>query len=91
MATKELKKGTVLTIKRQSITFKVNRTDVVSAQPKHDGVVFQLNHGLLIDYTDGYMPASAKELICNSLDSMPNCDLVVDFDNYRKPISGTVS
>lgn len=91
MATQELKKDTTLTIKRQGIIFKVNRSDIVSAQPKYDGVVFQLKHGLMIDFTDSYMPPESKDLICNSLNSFPTANIVVDFDNYRKPVVATVT
>jgi hypothetical protein len=91
MPTQELKKDTVLTIKKQSIVFKVNRTDVVTAQPKYDGVVFQLKHGMLVDFTDQFLPTEAKDLICNSLNSFPNANIEVNFDNYKKPVSASVS
>jgi hypothetical protein len=87
----ELKKDTVLTIKKQSIVFKINRTDVVNAQPKYDGVVFQLKYGMLVDFTDQFLPTESKDLICNSLNSFPTADIEVDFDNYRKPVSAKVS
>ena len=91
MPTQELKKGTLLTIKRQSIVLSFNRTDVVTAQPKYDGVVFQLKHGMTIEFTDQYLPTEAKDLICNSLNSFPTANIQVDFDNYRKPVVASVS
>lgn len=92
MATQDLKKDTVLTIKRQNmIPIKINRSDIVAADPTHDGVMFQLKYGLTIQFTDSYMTSEAKQLISNSINSFPNANLLVDFDNYKKPVVASVS
>jgi hypothetical protein len=87
----ELKKDTVVTIKKQNIVLKVNRSDVVAADPTYDGVLFQLKHGMTIQLTDSFLPSEAKQLISNSINSFPNADLLVNFDNYKKPVVASVS
>jgi hypothetical protein len=87
----ELKKDTVITIKKQSLVLKVNRTDVIAADPTYDGVLFQLKHGMIIQLTDSFLPSESKQLIANSINSFPNANLLVDFDNYKKPIVASVT
>jgi len=87
----ELKKDTVVTIRKQNIVLKVNRSDVIVADPTHDGVMFQLKHGMIIQLTDSFLPSEAKQLISNSINSFPNANLLVDFDNYKKPVVASVS
>lgn len=82
----ELKKETIATVKRQSILLKLNRSDIVSADPTYDGIMFQMKYGIMIQFTDAFMPSEAKQLISNSVNSFPNANLIIDLDNYRKPV-----
>ena len=86
----ELKKDTSVTIKKQGIVLTVDRSNIVTADPTYDGVLFQLKHGISIQLTDSYLPSEAKQLISNSLNSFPNANLLVDFDNYKKPVVASV-
>ena len=82
----DLSKGTMISIKKRDTIFKLKRSSVVSADPTYDGIMFQLQDGLLLQYTDQFMSSEAKQLISNSVNSFPSANLTVDLDNYKRPV-----
>jgi len=85
----DLTKGTMITIKKRDTIFKLKRSSVVTADPTYDGIMFQMQDGLLLQYTDQFMTSEAKQLISNSVNSFPNANLMVDLDNYKRPVVAT--
>jgi len=75
-----------VTIKKGSLVFKVDRTDLVNIEHTSDGLVFNLKHQTYINITDQYMPLDVKQKV-KSADAIPNGNVTFDLNNYRNPVS----
>jgi hypothetical protein len=64
---------------------RTDRSNLVTAEASHDGVVFTFKQGIQIYCTDNYMPIHTKDIIKNSCNSFPNANLTIDLANYNKP------
>jgi hypothetical protein len=79
-----------IVIKRGNAEYvKTDRTNLVSVDPSHDGIVFIFKDGILLHCTDQYMPNFSKDIMKNTSNSFPNSDLVFDLLNYKKPVMAT--
>jgi len=65
---------------------KIERSNLITAEPSHDGVVFTLKNGIQIYCTDQYMPIHTKDIIKNASNSFPTANLTFDLSNYNKPV-----
>lgn len=74
-------------IKKGQMEFiKTERSNLLNAEPSHDGVVFTFKGGLQVYATDQYMPLHTKEIIKNTSNSFPTANLIFDLSNYTKPV-----
>lgn len=62
-----------------------DRSNLITAEPSHDGVVFTFKGGIQVYCTDNYMPVHTKELIRNTTNSFPTANLIIDVANYNQP------
>lgn len=76
----------MILIKQGSLELKVPRSQLVDVSETADGVSFNFKDGVSVLKTDGYMPASAKQLIKNTLDNFPGANITIDLGNYAKPV-----
>jgi len=78
---------TLVTIKKGNNEFvKTLRSNLITVEPSHDGIVFTFKEGIQIYITDQYMPAFAKDVMSNTSNSFPTADLIFDLSNYRQPV-----
>jgi len=87
---KVLEKVKSLKIKRGKFEIVLDRRSIFSVDPTYDGIVFNFQEGLHLTCVDSGMPNTMKELIKNSINSLPSANLVVDLLNYSRPIHGDV-
>jgi len=77
----------MVTIKKGNNEFvKTLRSNLITVEPAHDGVVFTFKEGIQLYVTDQYMPAFAKDVMQNTSNSFPVADLIFDLANYRQPV-----
>jgi hypothetical protein len=62
------------------------RSNLITAEQSHDGVVFTFKGGIQLYCTDQYMPIHTKDIIRNSSNSFPNTNLIFDLSNYNHPV-----
>jgi hypothetical protein len=67
------------------------RSNLVTVEPTHDGIVFTLKEGIQIYITDQYMPVYTKDIMKNTSNSFTNADLIFDLANYQKPVVAQVN
>jgi len=72
-------------IKKGSMKLELDRKDLVEILETHDGVVFNFNQGLQLQYTDQYMPHTMKEILRNTSNHFENQKIIFDLDNTRQP------
>jgi hypothetical protein len=77
-------------IKRGTMEFKLDRTNLLKVEETYDGVVFNFKDGLMINVVDNNMPTTTKQLVKNA-DSFANGNIVFDLNNYSKPASLSLS
>ena len=65
---------------------KTERSNLITAEPSHDGVVFTFKNGFQVYLTDNYMPVHTKDLIRNTSNSFATANLVIDLANYSQPV-----
>lgn len=65
---------------------RIERSNLITAEPSHDGVVFTLKNGIQIYCTDQYMPIHTKDIIRNATNNFPAANLIFDLSNYNKPV-----
>ncbi len=73
-------------IKKGTITLSVNRSDLIQAEPTHDGVVFNLKEGIHIYCADAYMPAEAKQKISVAPDNFLKGEIEINLKDYKNPV-----
>lgn len=73
-------------IKQGKFKLTVDRSELVSLDETHDGVVFQFKNGLSVMKTDNFMPSSIKQLMKNAADNYPDKKLIYELDNPRRPV-----
>ena len=77
----------MITIKKGTMEItKTERSNLITAESSHDGVVFTLKGGVQIYCTDQYMPIHTKNIIQNAANSFPTANLTFDLLNYNKPV-----
>jgi hypothetical protein len=74
-----IKKGTMELVK-------TDRSNLMTAEPSHDGVVFTFKQGFQLYLTDNYMPIHTKDIIRNTSNSFPTANLIFDLSNYNQPV-----
>lgn len=74
-----IKKGTMDLIR-------TDRSNLITAEPSHDGIVFTFKGGIQLYCTDNYMPIHVKDMIKNTSNSFATANLIVDLANYNKPV-----
>ncbi len=74
-----IKKGTMELIK-------TDRSNLITAEQSHDGVVFTFKGGFQVYYTDQYMPIHTKDIIRNTSNSFPTANLIFDLLDYNRPV-----
>jgi hypothetical protein len=77
-------------IKRGTMEFKFDRTNLINVEQTHDGVVFNFKYGLILNLVDSYMPLETKQLIKNA-DAFPNGNIIFDLNNYKQPAALSLS
>lgn len=77
-----IKKGTMNLMKTE-------RSNLLTVEPAHDGVVFTFKQGIQLYCTDQYMPNYSKDIMKNTSNSFPDFDLAFDLQNYKQPVMAT--
>lgn len=65
---------------------RTNRSNLITAESTHDGVVFTFKKGIQVYCTDGYMPIYTKDIVRNTTNSFPTANLIFDLQNYNQPV-----
>jgi hypothetical protein len=73
-------------IKKGTVKFQCNRTDLVGVDETADGMSFTFKGGLQLLVSDAYMPSSFKQQIATSINRFENASVNVDFDNLKRPV-----
>lgn len=68
----------------------MDRSDLIEANPTHDGMVFNFKQNAYLYFTDPYLPAGAKEIMKNTSNNFPLANLSFDLANYAKPVTAEV-
>ena len=66
---------------------KTARSNLITAEPSHDGVVFTFREGFQLYCTDQYMPIHTKDIIRNTANSFPTANLVFNLIDYNRPVT----
>lgn len=72
-------------IKKGTMDLAIDRSDLVSVDHSHDGIVFNFKNGTHLYNTDQYMPLDTKQKIKNSCDTFDG-NIAVQLDNYQTPV-----
>ena len=76
-----------VSIKKGSMeVVKTDRSNLITAESSHDGIVVTFKGGIQVYCTDNYMPIETKGIIRNTTNSFPSANLVFDLANYNKPV-----
>lgn len=76
-----------LVIKRGDLkVVDIERSNLIAAEPSHDGIVFTFKHGIQVYFTDNYMELFTKDLIKNAVNSFPSANLTIDVLNAKQPV-----
>lgn len=82
----------MITIKKGTMEIsKTERSNLITVEPSHDGIIFTLKNGIQIYCTDNNMPIYTKDIMKNTSNSFPNADLSFDLLNYNKPVVATLT
>jgi phosphoribosylformylglycinamidine (FGAM) synthase-like amidotransferase family enzyme len=65
---------------------KTDRSNLITAEPSPDGVVFTFKNGFQVMYSDSYMPIHTKDMARNASNSFPTANLIFDMANYAHPV-----
>lgn len=74
-------------VKKGTIDFSFNRSDLVEAKEASNGIVFMLKGGIMIVADDSEMPTHTKVNIIGALDRFPNSNVIIDLLKYNQPAS----
>jgi len=85
----EEKKKDIITIKKGKMIFTCNRDELVEVDQSPDGMMFSFKWGMILNYTDQYMPLEIKEKIKQAINLLVGGNVVVDLNNYIKPVMVT--
>jgi len=83
------KKKDIITIKKGNIVIRCNRDELVEVDQSPDGMMFTFKWGMTSHYTDQYMPIEIKEQIKQAINLLIGGNVVVDLNNYIKPVMVT--
>jgi len=76
-----------ITIKKGKMEIiKTERSNLITAEQSHDGVVFTFKEGVQLYCTDQYMPIHTKDMIRNASNSFPTANLIFNLSNYNRPV-----
>lgn len=82
----------MITIKKGQMEItKTERSNLITVEPTHDGIIFTLKGGIQIYCTDNNMPVYSKDIMKNTSNSFSNADLSFDLLNYNKPVTASPS
>ena len=77
-----------IVIKKGSMELvRTDRSNLITAEPSHDGIVFTFKGGIQVYCTDNYMPVHTKDMIRNTSNGFPSANLTIDVANYNRPAS----
>lgn len=76
----------IMIIKQGELELRVPRSELVTIDETHDGVVFMFKNGLHLYKTDSFMDPATKNIMKNTADNYPGKKLVFQLDNPRKPV-----
>ena len=85
----EEKKKDTITIKKGKIVITCDRDELVEVDQSPDGMMFTFKWGMTNHYTDQYMPIEVKEKIKQAINLLIGGNVVVDLNNYMKPVMVT--
>lgn len=78
-----------ITIKRGKMVFTCNRDELVEVDQSPDGMMFSFKWGIVVHYTDQYMTLEIKERIKQAINLLTGGNVLVDLNNYNKPVMVT--
>jgi len=68
---------------------KTDRSNLITVEPSHDGIVFTFKEGIQLYCTDQYLPNYAKDAMKNTSNNFPKASLIFDLLNYKTPVIAT--
>jgi len=85
----EQKKPEKITIKKGEMEFICNRDELVEVDQSPDGMMFTFKWGITMHYTDQYMQLEVKEKIKQAVNLLAGGNVLIDLNNYAKPVMVT--
>jgi len=83
------KKIETITIKKGEMKFTCNRDELIEVDQSPDGMMFSFKWGINMHYTDQYMALETKEQIKQAVNLLSGGNVIIDLNNYRKPVMVT--
>ena len=84
----EKKEETNVVVKRGHSEFNLIKSNIMTCEPTHDGIVFNLKDGIQMLIVDINFTTEMKQMIKNTLTNYnpKGGTLIVDLNNYKKPV-----
>jgi hypothetical protein len=73
-------------IKKGTVNFKCDRTDLMDVAETADGMSFSFKGGLMLYITDNFMPPAFKQQVAGSVNRFDKGTVTIDFDNVKRPV-----